>query len=85
MDDPAKPPITVYHQPTRAVRLRELKRGLSIEDQNILERLESLKKDDSILTTGRRSSTGKPEEEIAERLARLKGSCEIGDLFVLKN
>ncbi|ODM93165.1 Abscission/NoCut checkpoint regulator [Orchesella cincta] len=77
MDDPAKPPITVYRQPSRQVRLQELKRGLSVEDQQIVERLESLKKDDDSLvrsSAGQRKRTSeKIEEEIAERLARLKG------------
>ncbi|CAL8080733.1 unnamed protein product [Orchesella dallaii] len=93
MDDPAKPPITVYRQPARQVRLQELKRGLSVEDQHILERLESLKKDDDLLVRSsasqRRRTSEKIEEEIAERLARLKGEEYIPEsdnrAAVLKN
>lgn len=75
MDDPAKPPITVYKQQVRRVGLEELRRGLSFEDQELVERLESLKKDDNDNqggSRGRRSSE-KMEDEIAQRLARLKG------------
>ncbi len=74
MDDPAKPPITVYQQSVRQRGFQELRRGLSIEDQRILERLESLKKDDSEDLKSRRKSSDKIEDEIAQRLARLKGT-----------
>lgn len=78
LDDPAKPPITVYRQPvTRVGKLEELKRGLSPEDQEILARLESLKKDDEARrSSGKRRTSEKVEEEIAERLARLKGKYD---------
>lgn len=75
MDDPAKPPITVYQQSVRQRGFQELRKGLSVEDQRLLERLESLKNDDSgDLNKSRRKSSHKIEDEIAQRLARLKGT-----------
>lgn len=80
MDDPAKPPIVVYKQQVRNPSLQELKKGLSVEDQHILERLETLKNDDGggeAKSSSKRKSSEQVEEEIAERLARLKGLCSI--------
>lgn len=63
LDNPGKPPITMYPKS----KLTSLKRGLSIEDQKIVDRLEELRGG----TTKRRMS--QPEDEVAVRLAKLKG------------
>lgn len=75
MDNPAKPPITVYKQSPREVRLAQLKRGLSEEDKKIADRLESLMKHDHAdgKTHGGRKTSEPIQEEIEARLARLKG------------
>jgi hypothetical protein len=79
MENPARPPITVYKMPERELRLAQLKKGLSIEDQHIADRLESLRRSnhsshhDDASNSDRRKSTENPEKDIEARLARLKG------------
>merc|ERR1719383_1278110 len=58
-------PITVYKEPN--TRIGKLKRGLSVEDQAIANRLEKLKQD------RKRSMELPSEDEMSERLAKLKG------------
>jgi len=66
LDDPGKPPITLYRESNRVA---ELKRGLSIEDQKIVDRLEGLRE-----VRRRKSEQVEPDEdEVAARLAKLKG------------
>jgi len=67
MDDPGKPPITLYRESNRVAAL---KRGLSIEDQKIVDRLQELRGD----SRRRKSTETIGEEEVAARLAKLKGN-----------
>lgn len=65
LEGPVKAPITVYRQNSKIANLR---RGLSQDDQAIVDRLEKLKierKENEKATT---------DTEVAERLAKLKGS-----------
>ena len=63
---PARNPITVYTQSTQNKRITNLKRGMSVEDKAIADRLERLQKD-------RKASMDIPTEaEMEERLMRLK-------------
>lgn len=67
---PNPPPdvITVYMGEKKDSKMSKLKRGLSVEDRAIAERLEKLKKD-------RKASMDIPSEaEMADRLAKLKGT-----------
>jgi len=69
LENPDRPPITLYREDSKT-RLGKLKRGLSVEDQKIVERLAGLRQSDSANT---RRLSGNPEEEVAMRLALLKG------------
>jgi len=73
MENPSKPPITVYKFPQREIRLAQLKKGMSIEDQQIAERLQNLRssRSDSETSSDRRKSSD--NSDIEARLARLKG------------
>jgi len=80
LENPSRPPITVYRQPAREARLAQLKRGLSIEDQQLADRLESLRKNDHPRQANGHhhggsggGGGGTTSEEIEARLARLKG------------
>lgn len=64
LENPARPPITVYHHNTR---MEELKTGLTAEDREIAERLEKLKEE------RKRQRELPTEEDIVRRLAALKG------------
>jgi hypothetical protein len=67
----------VYRQPARDVRMAQLKHGLSVEDQQLADRLNSLRKDESETSSttqgDQRRRSEQMEEEIKARLARLKG------------
>lgn len=63
LENPARPPIVVYLQDQR---LKNLKHGLTSVDQEILSRLEKLREE-------RKQQPAPNEEEIARRLASLKG------------
>jgi len=63
--EPPKNPITVYKEAN--TRISKLKRGLSVEDKAIADRLERLKQD------RKRSMELPTEDEMSERLAKLKG------------
>ena len=69
MDNPAKPPITLYRESSNS-RLANLKKGLSIDDQKLVERLEELS---DVSRTARRKSD-QPDADLAARLAKLKGA-----------
>jgi len=68
LDNPTRPPITVY----RENKLSNLQRGLSVEDQKIVERLKELRSN-SVDDQNRRRKSEPAEEEVAARLARLRG------------
>ncbi len=68
MEDPSRPPITMYSVPASEKRLAQLKRGLSEEDKHLADRLHSLRSHSHDGNKGRID-----EEEIKARLARLKG------------
>jgi hypothetical protein len=73
MDNPAKPPITLYME-SGNLRLAQLKKGLSVDDQKLVERLEELKNSDRRSSNKRRRSDQHvPDEDLEVRLARLKG------------
>ncbi|XP_043232390.1 abscission/NoCut checkpoint regulator-like isoform X2 [Amphibalanus amphitrite] len=63
LENPARPPIVVYRQSPRAA---SLKRGLSHQDSELVDRLEALKAD-------RKAKNVPTESEMAARLAALKG------------
>ncbi|XP_049785119.1 abscission/NoCut checkpoint regulator isoform X2 [Schistocerca cancellata] len=63
LENPAKPPIIVYVQDQR---LKNLKHGMTSVDREILNRLEKLREE-------RKQQPAPNEEEIARRLATLKG------------
>lgn len=65
LEAPAKPPITVYRQNSKIANLR---RGLSQDDQGIVDRLEKLKKE------RKENEKATTDTEVAERLAKLKGT-----------
>ena len=67
LENPPPPnPITVYRSSKSNSKMRNLKRGLSIEDQAIADRLERLQRD-------RKASMNIPtEDEMSDRLAKLK-------------
>lgn len=62
LENPAAPPIVIYKQDSK---ISALKKGLSVADQELVDRLEKLKDD----------GKGPPpsETEIRKRLANLKG------------
>ncbi|GLH03758.1 Uncharacterized protein GBIM_09612 [Gryllus bimaculatus] len=64
LENPARPPITVYHHDSR---MEQLKTGLTAEDREIAERLEKLKDE------RKRQREVPTEEDIVRRLAALKG------------
>ena len=69
---PASNPITVYTTSEKNRRMSNLKRGLSVEDQAIAERLEKLKND-------RKASMNIPTEaEMHQRLLKLKDVTNSG-------
>lgn len=61
LENPAAPPITVYRQDPK---ISALKSGLSIADQELVDRLEKLKQKKKLPPS---------DSEIRERLAKLKG------------
>lgn len=63
LENPSRPPITVYQTNDR---LQRLKKGLSQEDYQIAERLEKLRED-------RKKGPLPSDNEIKERLAKLRG------------
>jgi len=65
LEGPVKPPITVYRQNSKIANLR---RGLSQDDQGIVDRLEKLKQE------RKENEKATTDCEVAERLAKLKGS-----------
>merc|ERR1711973_436235 len=65
LENPNKSPITVYKQ--TETRFTSLKRGLSLEDQALVDRLSKLKAE----TINRRDIPS--QHEIEDRLAKLKG------------
>jgi len=71
LENPDPPPIILYREDSNT-RLGRLKRGLSVEDQKIVERLEGLRQTDFNINPHRRKSDN-PEQEVASRLARLRG------------
>ena len=66
LENPNKSPIVVYKQ-SGENRLTSLKRGLSLEDQALVDRLSKLKTDVKAI------KEIPSQREIEERLARLKG------------
>ena len=62
LDNPSRPPITVYRQDSR---IQKLKEGLKERDREIADRLEKLKEE-------RKKQPVPTEEEMARRLALLK-------------
>lgn len=62
LDNPSRPPITVYQSNTK---MQQLKRGLSEADQEIADRLEKLRED-------RKQGPIPSDTEIRERLAKLR-------------
>jgi hypothetical protein len=69
-------PITVYvdSKSPQTNKLRNLERGLSTEDQQILERLKELRSSSpGADQSSRRKSETTAEEEVAARLAKLRG------------
>lgn len=67
LENPNKPPITVYTHSAANTRMGNLKRGLSMEDQALVDRLQKLKSDKGTLKVVPPS-----EAEIAERLQKLR-------------
>jgi len=70
LEGPVQPPITVYRQNSKIANLR---RGLSQDDQGIVDRLEKLKEE------RKENEKATTDSEVAERLAKLKGSKTIDD------
>lgn len=71
---PASNPITVYTTSEKSRRMSNLKRGLSVEDQAIAERLEKLKNE-------RKASMNIPTEaEMHQRLLKLKDVSNSGEV-----
>ncbi|XP_077299769.1 abscission/NoCut checkpoint regulator isoform X2 [Arctopsyche grandis] len=62
LDNPSKPPITLYQSSSR---MQQLKRGLSEADQEIADRLEKLRED-------RKKGPTPSDVEIRDRLAKLR-------------
>ncbi|XP_037077543.1 LOW QUALITY PROTEIN: abscission/NoCut checkpoint regulator-like [Pollicipes pollicipes] len=65
LENPARPPITVYRESSRAA---SLKQGLSRQDSELVDRLEALKAD-------RKAKHVPTEREMEERLSALKGEA----------
>jgi len=70
LEAPGKTPITVYRQNSKIANLR---RGLSQDDQAIVDRLEKLKKE------RKEKEQATTDSEVAERLAKLKGVKAVED------
>ena len=68
LENPNKPPITVY---TESTRLGNLKRGLSAEDQELVDRLQKLKKEVKEIKVQPPS-----QHEIEERFLKLKNEVK---------
>ena len=70
---PAPNPITVYTASKSSKKMTNLKRGLSVEDTAIADRLERLQRD-------RKSSMNIPtEDEMRERLSKLKDQTHVAN------
>lgn len=70
LEAPGKAPITVYRQNSKIANLR---RGLSQDDQAIVDRLEKLKKE------RKEKEQATTDSEVAERLAKLRGVKAVQD------
>jgi len=70
LEAPGKAPITVYKENTKIANLR---RGLSQDDQAIVDRLEKLKKE------RKEKEQATTDTDVAERLAKLKGVKPVED------